>query len=172
VANVSDRAEPVRCVAVAPDPDVVAVRPSLSWELVIVAAVALATLPVLHLCNRLSTRRTLVAVAWLARLPIPGVRCDPARVGRAVNGVASRLRMQGTTCLARSQLIWLLLSLCGQHPVIHVGAGAGLGAGTLAHAWVELDGVPVADAADIATLHPPFDRPLLGLPAEGQLRSQ
>ena len=71
--------------------------------------------------------------------------------------------MQGTTCLARSQLIWLLLSLCGLSPVIRVGAGAGLGAGTMAHAWVELDGVPVADAADVAMKHPPFDRPLLGV---------
>jgi hypothetical protein len=147
---------------VSSDSGAVVARPSLSWELVIVAAVALATLPILHVSNRLSARRTLAAVAWLARLPIPGVRCDPARVGRAVNGVGSRLRMQGTTCLARSQLIWLLLSLCGQRPVIQVGAGAGLGNGTLAHAWVELDGAPVADAADVATLHPPFDRPLLG----------
>ena len=90
--------------------------------------------------------------------------CDPVRVGWAVNGVARVLRMQGTTCLARSQLIWLVLSLCGHRPVIRVGAGAGLGAGTLAHAWVELDGVPVADAPNVAALHPPFDRPLLGPP--------
>lgn len=130
--------------------------------MVLVAAVALPTLPVLHLCNRFSTRRTLAAVAWMGRLPSPRIRCDPARVGRGVNGVARRLRMQGTTCLARSQLIWLLLSLCGRQPVIQVGAGAGLGAGALAHAWVELDGVPVADAADVAAVHPPFDRPLLG----------
>lgn len=139
----------------------------LSRGSVLVAAVALPALPVLHACNRLSTRRTLNVLAWLAGLPGPRIECDPTRVGRAVNGVAARLRMQGTTCLARSQLIWLVLSLCGQRPVIHVGAGFGLGKGTLAHAWVELDGLPVADGADVAVLHPPFDRPLLGSARRG-----
>lgn len=145
-----------------PEPDVVAAGRRLSRCSVVVAAVALPVLPVLHVCNRLSARRTLAAVARLARLPSPRLDCETACIGRAVNGVARVLRMQGTTCLARSQLIWLLLSLCGQRPVIRVGAGAGLGNGTLAHAWVELDGVPVADSADVAALHPPFDRPLLG----------
>jgi hypothetical protein len=126
------------------------------------AAIVVPALPILHACNKFSTRRTLAAVARLARLPCPRIGCQPARVGQAVNGVARLLRMQTTTCLARSQLIWLLMSLCGQRPVIRVGAAASLGAGTLAHAWVELDGVPVADAANVAELHPPFDRPLLG----------
>jgi hypothetical protein len=149
---------------VSPKLDVVAARRRLSLGSLMVAAVALPTLPLLHLCNRLSARRTLAAVARLGRLVNLRVACDPARVGWAVNGVAHRLRMQGTTCLARSQLIWLLLSLCGQHPVIRVGAGSGLGEGTMAHAWVELDGSSVADADDVAELHPPFDRPLLGPP--------
>ena len=145
-----------------PDPDAVAAGRRLTFGSLIVAAVALPALPVLHVCNRLSARRTLTAVALLARLPGPRPACDPVRVGWAVNGVARVLRMQGTTCLARSQMIWLLLSLCGRRPVICVGAAAGLGEGTLAHAWVELAGIPVADASDVASLHPPFDRPLLG----------
>ena len=128
----------------------------------ILAGLAAPLLPMLHVCNRSSPRRTMAGVARLAALPWPPVRLHPPEVGRAVNGVARILRMQGTTCLARSQLIWLLLSIGRFEPVIQVGAAPGLGSGTLAHAWVELDGVPVADPTDVATLHPPFDRPLLG----------
>ena len=130
--------------------------------MVLAAAIAVPALPILHLSNWFSTRRTLGVVAWMARAPFPQSGCEPARVGQAVNGVARLLRMRTTTCLARSQLVWLLLSLCGKLPVIQVGAATGLGAGTLAHAWVELDGRPVADTAQVAELHPPFDRPLLG----------
>ena len=130
--------------------------------MILVAAVALPILPALHVGNHLSTRRTLAVVARLGRVRFPAISCDPRQVGRAVNGVARVVRMRTTTCLARSQLIWLVLTLCGQHPVIRVGAGLGLGAGTRAHAWVELDGVPVADSRDVADRHPPFDRPLLG----------
>lgn len=134
----------------------------LSYGLVVLAALAVPALPILHLCNKLSTQRTLAAVGKLAQLPHPRLGCQPARVGQAVNGAARLLRMQTSTCLARSQLIWLLVSWCGQRPIIRLGAAAGLGAGTSAHAWVELDGVPVADATNVAELHPPFDRPLLG----------
>ena len=156
--------QPVPCRGVSPPLDDAAARRRLSWGSVVVAVVALPALPVLHVCNRLSARRTLAVVAQLGRLSIPRISCNSVRVGWVVNGVARVLRLQGTTCLARSQLIWLLLSLCGQAPVIRVGAGAGLGAGTLAHAWVEVDGVPAVDGADVAVLHPPFDRPLLGPP--------
>ncbi len=122
--------------------DVDAADRRISPGMVLVAAVALPMLPILHLANRLSTRRTLAVVARLGRLPFPRIACHPRRVGRAVNGVARVIRLRSTTCIARSQLIWLILSLCGRRPVIRVGAGVGLGAGTLAHAWVELDGVP------------------------------
>jgi hypothetical protein len=139
--------------------------------MVLVAAIALPMLPILHLGNHLSTRRTLAAVARLGRVPLPRIACRPRRVGRAVNGVARVIGLRTTTCVARSQLIWLILTWCGLQPVIRVGAGAGLGSGTLAHAWVELDGLPVADALDVAARHPPFDRPLLG-PIDPQVRSQ
>ena len=140
----------------------------------LVAALAVPTLPLLHLCNMWSTRQTLAAVTWLAGLRSPWVRCNPSNVGRAVNAASRLLHLQSTTCLARSQLIWLILSLCGLYPVIRVGASAGLGAGRPGHAWVELDGVPVADAMDVAVQHPPFDRPLLEAVSQqlGQGRSQ
>ena len=154
----------VRCTvsAVVTRADVSAADRRISPGVVLVAAVALPLLPVLHLGNRLSTRRTLAVVARLGRLPFPRIVCHPRRVGRAVNGAARVIRLRSTTCIARSQLIWLILSLCGRRPVIRVGAGEGLGTGTHAHAWVEVDGIPVADASDVATQHPPFNRPLLG----------
>jgi hypothetical protein len=133
----------------------------LSLGAIVVVAFAMLALPLLHLCNRQSARRTLAVLARLGRPSWTPLASDPIAVGRSV-GYASRvLRLHDTTCLARSQLVWLLLSVGGMLPVIRVGAGAGFGAGALAHAWVELDGVPIADAADVATQHPPFDRPLL-----------
>ena len=152
---------PMRSVGSA-DPAIVAARRRHSAELLILGLVAAPVLPVLHLCNRLSTRRTIARVAWLASLSWPHVRLHPTEVGRVVNVMARVLHLHDGTCLARSQLIWLLLSIGDFDPVIQVGAAAGLGTGTMAHAWVELDGIPVADPTDVATLHPPFDRPLLG----------
>ena len=174
-------AEPtVRCSGVKPN---LASESGPSWlnlDLMLIGALAVPLLPVLHLSNRLSTRRTVTTVVWLARFKVSSDRCDPAVVSRAVNAVARVLRLQSTTCLARSQLLWLILSVTGRRPVIRVGAGSGLGSTTflgsttLAHAWVELDGEPVGDSVEVAVLHPPFDRPLLGSidPAPGQGRSQ
>jgi hypothetical protein len=156
--------QPVPCRGVSLPLDDSDARRRLSWGAALVAAVALPVLPVLHVGNQLSARRTLETVARLGHLGTVPIACDPGRVGWAVNGVARVLRMRNAACLARSQLIWLLLSWCGQRPVIRVGAGPGLGAGTMAHAWVEVDGVPVADRGDVALLHPPFDGPLLGPP--------
>jgi hypothetical protein len=151
----------VRCGSVTIDPNRSADERRLTIRAVVVVAIALITLPVLHLCNHLSTRRTLAGVGGVGRFSWKRFAGDPVMVGRAVNYASRRLRLQGTTCLARSELIWLLLQIGGHQPVIRVGAGAGLGAGTLAHAWVELDELPVADAVDVAAQHPPFDRPLL-----------
>ena len=133
----------------------------LSLGAAVVVAFALLALPLLHLCNRQSARRTLATVALLGQRSWTPLAFDPIEVGRSVIYASRVLRLHDTTCLARSQLVWLLLSVGGRMPVIRVGAGAGFGAGALAHAWVELDGVPIADAADVATQHPPFDRPLL-----------
>jgi hypothetical protein len=143
------------------DPNRSADERRLTIRAVVVVAIALITLPVLHLCNHLSTHRTLAGVGGLGRLSWNLFSGDPVTVGRSVNYAARIMRLQGTTCLARSELIWLLLSAGGLQPVIRVGAGSGLGAGTLAHAWVELHDLPVADSSDVAVRHPPFDRPLL-----------
>jgi hypothetical protein len=134
----------------------------MSMTAVVVVAVSLATLPMLHLCNRISVRRMLAGVERVGRLSWCRLKADPETVGRAVNYASRILRLQDTSCLARSQLIWLLLSVGGLQPVVQIGAGRELGAGVLAHAWVELNGSPVTDAADVAAQHPPFDRPLLG----------
>ena len=135
---------------------------SVTLAAALVATLAVPVLPILHIGNRFSTRRTLAVVARLGRIPFPKLACEPRQIGRGVNGAARVLRLQGTTCLARSQLVWLLLSLCGRRPVIRLGSEVGLGSGTFAHAWVELDGIPIGDSANVVERHPPFDRPLLG----------
>jgi hypothetical protein len=143
------------------DPDGVISERRVSLAAVALVALSLPTLPILHVCNRFSARKTLASIARIGRFSSPRLSCDPVLVGRAVNYASGVLRLRSTTCLGRSQLIWLVLSLGGRRPVIRVGVGAGLGAGSMAHAWVELNDVPVADANDVAVQHPPFDRPLL-----------
>lgn len=97
---------------------------------------------------------------WLTRGPLP-VRAvtmplaDVAGLGRAVN-IAARLTPFPVTCLTRSLLLgWLLR----RHGVVsELRIGVQLKGGALsAHAWVECDGVPVNDRADVAADFPPFD---------------
>ncbi len=80
----------MRCtvIAVVARADVDAADRHISPGMVLVAAVALPLLPLLHVGNRLSTRRTLAVVHGLGRLPFPRIACRPRRVGQAVNGVA------------------------------------------------------------------------------------
>jgi hypothetical protein len=66
----------------------------------------------------------------------------------AVAIVAGR-RLVGARCLGRSLVLWFLLRRRGVDARVVVGAQA-VDAGTLpAHAWVEVDGVPVNDATDV-----------------------
>jgi hypothetical protein len=72
--------------------------------------------------------------------------------------VAARYVPGGASCLVRS------LALLG---ILHrFGAELRIGIGNTspvldAHAWVEVDGIPVNDSADVALRHPPFAQPLL-----------
>lgn len=84
------------------------------------------------------------------------------RVERSVVRVARR-RYIGGSCLPRSLLLWTLLRRSGANPELVVGAAPRSGAGPLvAHAWVELDGRPIAEAADVRDRYPVFDRPVSG----------
>ncbi|HEX4953617.1 MAG TPA: lasso peptide biosynthesis B2 protein [Thermoanaerobaculia bacterium] len=65
---------------------------------------------------------------------------------------AGRLRRKTPACLPQALCLKLLLARRGLQPELRLGVrkSAGTLAGTLeAHAWVELDGRPVAEVADL-----------------------
>lgn len=99
-------------------------------------------------------------VAWHQRAPAVA---GPVAAPRAVRwiGVASRYCPGGASCLVRSLALLGLLRRRGLGAQLRVGVGA-TAPRLEAHAWVELDGVPVNDAADVAARYPPFDGSLLG----------
>ena len=125
------------------------------------AIVAVPVLLLLHWINRRWQRSATATIARLGAVDVPGLVVDPQRVGAAVNLAGRLAGTDQTGCLARAQLIWLVISWGGARPTIRVGAGADLGVGGIAHAWVELDDQVIGESPAIAEQYPPFDRPLL-----------
>lgn len=97
----------------------------------------------------------------LAVFPLPAVlaACDRWPVvagGRATpNGLAARVRRWlrhgrgpwASTCLTRSLVLYVLLRQHGHEPHLSVGV-AGDSTSFVAHAWVTLDGIPLAEPVD------------------------
>jgi hypothetical protein len=99
-------------------------------------------------------------VAWHLRAPAVAGRAPAPRAIRWI-GVAARYCPGGASCLVRSLAVLGLLRRRGLGAQLRIGVGAT--APVLeAHAWVELDGVPVNDAADVAARYPPFAGSLPG----------
>ena len=71
-----------------------------------------------------------------------------ARVAKAVAMVSNR-PIVGGTCLPRSLTTWFLLRRRGIDAVVVLGADISNIDGLPAHAWVEVDGIPLNEAADI-----------------------
>ncbi len=70
----------------------------------------------------------------------------PQELARLVNAAASLLRMR---CLPRSLLLWSFLRRRGTPSEIRLGV-AKLADGSLsAHAWIELDGMPLGDGPEV-----------------------
>jgi len=72
----------------------------------------------------------------------------PAELVDAVALVAGR-SVIGARCLGRSLVAWFLLRRRGVDAVLEIGARLPVVAGLDAHAWVEVDGVPIGEAADV-----------------------
>ena len=69
-------------------------------------------------------------------------------MAEAVSLVAGR-KVVGALCLGRSLLLWFLLRRRGMDAELVVGSKRQVDETWMAHAWVELDGQPVNDAADV-----------------------
>ena len=81
---------------------------------------------------------------------------DPDRVAATVAAVARRMP-QRSTCVPRAMTTWYLLRRHGLDATIIVGAGVPQGDRLSAHAWVELDGVPLGERSDVGDAHVSFD---------------
>jgi hypothetical protein len=84
---------------------------------------------------------------------------DGARVARVVEtiGRAAELIPGQVGCLPRSMTISAMLRHRGVEADLRIGVRS-TSAGVEAHAWVELDGVPVNDASNVDDEFLPFDR--------------
>ncbi len=69
-------------------------------------------------------------------------------IGRVVNMVAAR-KVIGTLCLGRSLALWFMMRRRGFDGELVIGAEPVRDGVLPAHAWVELGGIPVNDAADV-----------------------
>jgi transglutaminase superfamily protein len=93
--------------------------------------------------------RTATALALRSRRPPVPTAPDRARpAAEAVALVAGRSRF-GARCLGRSLVLWFLLRRRGVDAELVIGAEPPRAGELFAHAWVEVAGEPVNDAADV-----------------------
>lgn len=116
-------------------------------------------------------RAFLQACGWIwasrARLRISGLARTlrawrrPAQAGASWPaaarwiGVASRYCPGGANCLVRSVALYGVLRRTGVAAELRIGVGQTTPL-LEAHAWVEVDGAPVNDAADVGVRYAPF----------------
>jgi Transglutaminase-like superfamily len=97
---------------------------------------------------------------WMARRPLPpALSRDEALVTalrEAVDRVARRLPGE-SSCLHRSLCLWWLLRRRGIATDLRIGVRKQLDGGLEGHAWVERDGCPVNDDANVGERYAPFE---------------
>ncbi len=103
-------------------------------------------------------RRTAVLLARMGR------RADadalaPRTIARLVDASASIL---GANCLQRSLVLRQLLRNRGMPAEIRFGVSRAVNGGLSAHAWVELDGLPLNDGADVFERYAALASPAVG----------
>jgi transglutaminase-like putative cysteine protease len=77
---------------------------------------------------------------------------DVDRLSEAVVVVANR-RMIGGECLPRSLVMWTLLRRRGVDAELVIGADVRPDQDLDAHAWVEVNGVPLVESRDVRSLY-------------------
>jgi hypothetical protein len=121
---------------------------------------SLALLPTFWLGLRLAGLQRFQA--WLDRFPI--AQCPPlsqpetAALGLAVNRAANHVLGAGS-CLTRSLLLRWLLRFYGTPSDLRIGVRVEQGK-FAAHAWVEMDGIPVNDQPEAVAGFVAFDQPV------------
>jgi Transglutaminase-like superfamily len=129
----------------------------MSGDQLRVVVTSLVLLPFIQLMLRArGLKRSAIFLA--ARSDRPAGELDIAAatsMADAVSIVAGR-KMVGALCLGRSLLLWFLLRRRGMDAVLVVGTDVATGDDWQAHAWVELDSIPVNDTADVRTRYGSF----------------
>jgi Transglutaminase-like superfamily len=127
----------------------------LQWRIVLVSLVLV---PLVQLSlKRRGFARTADALARRSQAAARPSTPDEVRpMARAVNIVANR-PMVGAPCLGRSMVLWFLVRRRGIDAELVIGAEPPKGGDLSAHAWVELDGVPVNDVAGVRQRFGSFD---------------
>jgi hypothetical protein len=117
------------------------------WRVVATSVVLLPLIQVMLKSRGLKRTAALLAARSDRQLGSPD-RVEAASMADAVSLVAGR-KVVGALCLGRSLLLWFLLRRRGMDAELVVGTKAPVDEAWMAHAWVELDGRPVNDVADV-----------------------
>jgi hypothetical protein len=115
-------------------------------------------LPAVWLALHLDPARRLVSATTPDATSMPPRReggAAAAREAARLVRAAARLSPFPSTCLTRSIVLSRLLRRRGLAAGIRIGVRRGEGP-FAAHAWVEVDGEPVSDRADVAERHAAF----------------
>lgn len=121
------------------------------WSLAVSPLAAL----VLHWRGLAKAQTIVSGVAGLVRSDL-----TPVEAARMVNAAAS---LAGVSCLPRSLVLWTLVRERGA--TLRLGIARFPHEGFAAHAWVELDGVPLNDRPDIAERYAAVEAGARGLGA-------
>lgn len=100
-------------------------------------------------------RTARVLGAYSRRAPVVAVP-DDARALAEVVAIVAGQSLIGARCLARSLVLWFLLRRRGIDADLVIGAAPPAGGPLAAHAWVEVDGVPVNDLPDVRARYGSF----------------
>jgi hypothetical protein len=79
-----------------------------------------------------------------------------AQMAKSVRLIADR-PVIGAVCLGRSLTLWFMLRRRAVDALLVIGADMSADAELSAHAWVEVDGIPVNDVADVRDHYGSFD---------------
>jgi hypothetical protein len=125
------------------------------WRVVLASLVLL---PAVQLSLRLrGFKRTAgTLAAHSARRAVPARASDARASAEAVGIVAARPAI-GARCLGRSLVLWFLLRRRGIDAELVIGADLPRDGELSAHAWVEVAGEPVNDAANVRERFGGFD---------------
>jgi hypothetical protein len=118
---------------------------------------AWAALPAVWFGLRLLPLRRLLQPPQRTRHTTPApADVTAARASARLVAAAARFSPFPSSCLSRSVVLWRLLQRRGIPAEIRIGVRPG-GSPLDAHAWVEVEGEPVNDSADVADRYAVFD---------------